>query len=205
MAIRQRLGGILKPYTVSGPGLPEQAIALKIAEALREIATRQGNVPFRTGELRDAHESQPYGSDGAVLAVNTPYARALHDGRPAITIRAKPGKRLFFWVNGHGQRKNSKRVKPLPRDEALKQAIKDGEIAVATKVHQRARAGNPWLRRAIEQLQADGLDWLAPQIGEAAAEMLTAALRGELAGGALGPNVERAVAMSIRVLKETQS
>ncbi|MCB2022881.1 MAG: hypothetical protein KDG44_18935, partial [Burkholderiaceae bacterium] len=117
MAIRQRLGGILKPYTVSGPGLPEQAIALQIAEALREIATRQGNVPFDKGDLRKAHESHPHGSDGAVLAVNTPYARALHDGRPAITIRAKPGKRLFFWVGDHGKTSSGRRKK-LPRGKA---------------------------------------------------------------------------------------
>ncbi|MCP5136048.1 MAG: hypothetical protein H6981_04535 [Gammaproteobacteria bacterium] len=177
MAIRQRLGGLLKPYTVSGPGLPEQAIALQIAEALREIATRQGNVPFDKGDLRKAHVVEPVGDDAARLAVNTPYARAVHDGRPAITIRAKRGKALHWKGARHPVR----------------------------AVRQPARQGNPWLRRAIEQLQSEGLDWLAPQIGEAAAEMLTAALRGQLGGGPLGPNVERGVTLAVRVLKEMRT
>ena len=120
--------------------IDSQKLALRIAEKLREIATRQGNVPFDTGDLRKSHVVEPHGADGALLAANTPYARAVHDGRPKLVLKSKKG----------------------------------------TAFAQPARKGNPWLMRAVEELEAEGLDFLAPDIGEAVAADLTRALR---AGG----------------------
>ncbi len=131
--------------------LNPQQIALQIAEKLREIATRQGNVPFDKGDLRKSHVVQPHGNDAAILSANTPYARPVHDGRPAITIKPK-------------------------RRKALKWAGAKGPV-FAGAAKQPARKGNPWLARAVAELESEGLDFLAPQIGQDVADDLTAALR----------------------------
>ena len=121
-----------------------QRICLLIAEKLREIATRQGVVPFKTGWLRKAHVVQPYG-DGAVLSVNLPYARAVHDGRPAITIYPRKGKALAF---------------PAPAGWRGKVG-KNGKV-VLRSVRQPARKGRPWLRDSIQVLHQEGYEFLAP-------------------------------------------
>lgn len=115
-----------------------RAICLQIAEKLREIATRQGRVPFKTGWLRKGHRVEPAGVDGARLTADTPYARALHDGRPALTIRPRQGRALMWPGAAH-------------------------PVAV---VHQPARSGRPWIRQSIEDLDREGLDWLAARVGE---------------------------------------
>ncbi len=122
-------------------------LTLQVAEKLREIATRQGNVPFDKGDLRKAHVVEPSGAHDAILSANTPYARAVHDGRPALTIKPKRRKALR-WSGPN-----------------------------ARTVHQPARKGNPWLARAVEELEREGLDFLAPQIGQEVADELTTALR----------------------------
>ena len=129
--------------------LNAQQICLQVAEKLREIATRQGNVPFRKGDLRKAHVVEPYGNTGAILAVNTPYARAVHDGRPAIVIRPKR-KRALMW---------------------------SGAAHPSRAVRQPARTGTPWLQEAVQELQREGLGFLADQIGEDLANELTKNLR----------------------------
>lgn len=126
-----------------------QRITLQVAEKLREIAIRQGNVPHYKGDLRKSHISQPYGEHDAILSANTPYARAVHDGRPAITIKPKR-KGGLYWKGA-----------PHPMRE----------------VHQPARKGNPWLARAVEDLEREGLGFLAPEIGQEAADELAGALR----------------------------
>lgn len=128
-----------------------QRLSLKIGEKLREIATRQGTVPFDKGDLRKAHVVEPLGTDGAQVAVKTPYARAVHDGRPAIVIRPKRRKALVW----------------------------NGGASAAKSVVQPKREGRPWLRDAVETLEAEGLDFLAPDIGEEAAEELADALRAQ--------------------------
>ncbi len=131
--------------------LNAQQITLQVAERLRDHATRQGNVPFDRGDLRKSHVVEPHGQDGAVLAANTPYARAVHDGRPALTIKPK-GKKALKWK---------------------------GAAHPVRAVHQPARAANPWLARAVAALEAEGLGFLAPAIGREAADDLTAALRAQ--------------------------
>ncbi|UTS79559.1 hypothetical protein [Phaeobacter piscinae] len=126
-----------------------QRISLKVAEKLREIATRQGNVPFEKGDLRKAHVVEPSGTEDAILAANTPYARAVHDGRPALTIKPKR-KKALAWKGGRHPAKS---------------------------VKQPARKGNPWLARAVDELEREGLDFLAPELGQDVADELADALR----------------------------
>ncbi|AUQ62342.1 hypothetical protein [Phaeobacter inhibens] len=126
-----------------------QRISLQVAEKLREIATRQGNVPFDKGDLRKAHVVEPSGTEDAILAANTPYARAVHDGRPALTIKPKR-KKALAWKGGRHPAKS---------------------------VKQPARKGNPWLARAVDELEREGLDFLAPELGQDVADELTDALR----------------------------
>ena len=129
-----------------------QRVALQIAERLREIATRQGNVPFgkvQGGTLRKSHIVEPYGRSGARLTANTPYARAVHDGRPAITIKPKRKGGLYWKGAPHPMR----------------------------VVHQPARRGNPWLMRAVKQLEHEGLQFLEPQLGHAVTQELERGLR----------------------------
>lgn len=126
-----------------------QRISLQIAEKLREIATRQGNVPFDKGDLRKAHVVEPVGTEDAILAVNTPYARAVHDGRPSQVIKPKR-KKALAWKGG-------------------KHPVKS--------VKQPARKGDPWLVRAVEELEQEGLGFLAPELGQDVADEFTDALR----------------------------
>lgn len=126
-----------------------QRISLQVAEKLREIATRQGNVPFDKGDLRKAHVVEPSGTEDAILAANAPYARAVHDGRPALTIKPKR-KKALAWKGGRHPAKS---------------------------VKQPARKGNPWLARAVDELEREGLDFLAPELGQDVADELTDALR----------------------------
>lgn len=128
-----------------------QRITRQVAERLRDHATEQGNVPVDTGDLRKAHVVEPAGQHNARLSANTPYARAVHDGRPAITIQPKNGKALAWPGARH-------------------------PVAAVT---QPARDGNPWLERAVDQLESDGLDFLAPELGDEVADELTEALRAQ--------------------------
>jgi hypothetical protein len=124
-----------------------QRLSLKVAEKLREIATRQGNVPFKKGDLRKAHVVEPFGTDAAIIAVNTPYARAVHDGRHKVKIKLRRKKGKF---SKKGRRET---------------------------ITQPAREGNPWLVRAIEELEQEGIGFLADDIGQDVADDLTDALR----------------------------
>ncbi len=131
--------------------LDVQMISRQVAERIRDHATDPGFVPVQSGELRKAHVVMDYGSTDAILTANTPYARAVHDGRPAITIRPKSRKAILWGGAAHPVR----------------------------AVRQPARAGNPWLQRAVQALQAEGLDFLAPQFGPDVARELTASLRAQ--------------------------
>ncbi len=131
--------------------LNAQQICLQVAEKLREIATRQGHVPFKTGDLRKAHVVEPQGQDAAILSANTPYARAVHDGRPAIVIRPKRGRALNW----------------------------PGAAHPVKSVRQPARKGKPWMQQAVAELHREGLDFLAPTVGQQVADDLTKALRSQ--------------------------
>ncbi len=127
-------------------------IVLQIAEKVREIATRQGNVPFKTGDLRKSHVVHMLSETSAEVGSNLPYARAVHDGRPAITIRPKNGKALKFKIGG--------------------------ETFFAKSVRQKARAGKPWLADAAQELRREGLGFLEKQVAREVREELERAIRG---------------------------
>lgn len=126
-----------------------QKISLQVGEYLRGLSIEPGNVPIRTGELRKSHLVHPYGATDALLSANTPYAAAVHEGRRAITIRPR-SKKAILW---------------------------NGAAHPVRAVHQPARPGNAWMRRAVETLARDGLDFLAPELGPAVADDLAQSLR----------------------------
>lgn len=148
--------------------------ALLIAEKLREIATRQGNVPFDKGDLRKSHVVQPDGETGAILSANTPYARAVHDGRPALTIRPKRTEPVARQVTR--TTKTGRRVSYVARfHPALSWP---GAKHPVRRVRQPARKGKPWLRDSITTLNNEGLGFLRPMVGDAVADELTKSLAG---------------------------
>lgn len=67
-----------------------------LAEHLREIAQRQGNIPRRTGNLYKSITAAVISDTEAVVGTNVVYARAVHDGRPPMTIKPK-GKKALYW------------------------------------------------------------------------------------------------------------
>jgi hypothetical protein len=112
-------------------------IALIIAERVREVATRQDTVPFLTGDLRKSIIVAKTGPGRATISSNLPYARAVHDGRPAVTIRPKRKKALFW----------------------------KGAAHPVKLVKQPARKGRPFLMEAAAEVAAD-LGFLRKFVGE---------------------------------------
>lgn len=142
--------------------LNDDQIALQLAEVVRSYATEQDNVPFLSGDLRKSIIVELYGPGVAVISSNLPYARAVHDGRPQITIR--PKKRtgaLVFWKD------SEKRGDPFPDGELFAEAVKAGELIVTKKVVQPARPANPFIKRAFVKLADNGAEFLRPQVKEA--------------------------------------
>lgn len=101
----------------------------QLAEHLREITTRQGNIPFKTGDLRKSIIVAEVTDERALVGSNLPYARAVHDGRPALTIVPKK-KQALFWP---------------------------GAAHPVRRVKQPARRGNPYLARALQELASSPL------------------------------------------------
>jgi hypothetical protein len=86
--------------------------------------------PVDTGLLR-ASGSPDLATDQGLLVIggvtySARYAAAVHNGRRALTIRAKGGGRLKFTV--------------------------DGRTVYARQVHQPARAGKPFLAQALREV-----------------------------------------------------
>ncbi len=142
------------------PKIIPQKIALKLVE----IATRQENIPFYRGDLRKSIVTiiTSAGRDTIVtVGSNLVYAKAIHDGRRAMTIRPKKGKILAWWADKAKQ----KAMTPLPRGKSFSAAVKAGKIIVARKVNQPARKPNPFLTRAVDQLESEGLGFLEKDLG----------------------------------------
>jgi hypothetical protein len=90
--------------------------------ALAVEARARTTAPRRDGLLANAHETRPAGTL-AYLVVNTAaYAAAVHNGRRALDIYPR-GKKALFWA---------------------------GALHPVGKVHQKARAGKPWLQQALD-------------------------------------------------------
>ena len=125
-------------------------IALQIAERLRDLGTKQGRIPFDTGDLRKSIQVEHTGKGRATVGSNLVYARPVHDGRPAITIKPKKKKALAFKVGG--------------------------QTVFATSVHQPARKGKPFLKEAAIEMQHEGYGFISPEVEKQAGEELAKVL-----------------------------
>ncbi len=87
-------------------------------------------VPVDTGLLRASGRIEPASPRGLTvvggIVYDAEYAAAVHNGRGALTIRAKGGGRLRFVV--------------------------DGRVVYARQVHQPARTGRPYLATALREV-----------------------------------------------------
>lgn len=104
----------------------------KVGRVVRRTLTRsQVLCPVDTGYLRATGQSS-VSTRGLVVVgeviYTADYAAAVHNGRQALTIRAKGGGRLKFTV--------------------------DGRTVYARQVHQPARAGRPYLATALSEVAA---------------------------------------------------
>lgn len=117
--------------TLTGVGMDEAR--RKVNRVVRRTFTRsQVLAPVDTGLLR-ASGRMDLGRDRGMLVIGgveytARYAAAVHDGRRALTIRAKGNGRLKFTV--------------------------DGRVVYARSVHQPARAGRPYLSTALREVAA---------------------------------------------------
>jgi hypothetical protein len=133
-----------------------RALVAALAEHLREIATRQDNIPFRTGQLRKSIISAVLSDTEAIVGSDKIYARAVHDG---AIIRPKHAKALVF--------------KAPPGWRGRK--IKNTDLAVARKVTIKP---NPFLARAVETFTREPLPYhIRQMVGEEAARALEAHFR----------------------------
>lgn len=122
----------------------ETKIVLILAHHLVDLATDPGNIPVRSGQLRKSIDAKLVGPGHAKIGSPLPYARAVHDGRPAITIRPNLTKNPPY---GHRKHRNPKKAR-------LKFTV-GGKLVFARQVRQGPRKPNPFLRRAADRLKAD--------------------------------------------------
>jgi len=134
---------------VTAKKLDVNEVVLKIGHKVEDLATDQDRIPFRSGDLRKSIQTTLVGKGVATVGSNLPYARAVHDGRPAITIVPNVRKNPPY---GYRRHKN-------PKKAALKFKV-GGQTMFRKKVRQGPRKGKPFLREAVEELQKQGYDWL---------------------------------------------
>lgn len=135
-------------------------IALQVAERIRDAAT--DDIPFASGDLRKSIQTEMSGNGKATVGSNLSYARAVHDGRPALTIRPNVARNPPFGKRTH---RNKKRAR-------LKFSV-GGRVIFAKEVHQPARNGKPFLRIAAKNVQDAGYDFLDRYLaGKASKELM---------------------------------
>lgn len=102
----------------------------KVRRVVRRTDTRSAILaPVDTGNLRSNRSTGVKATGSAVrgeVVYHAEYAAAVHNGRRALTIRARAGGRLRFVV--------------------------DGQVVYAREVHQPARAGRPFLTTALREV-----------------------------------------------------
>jgi hypothetical protein len=112
-----------------GMNVARKAVTKVVRKTLNRSAVL---VPVDTGYLR-ASGKMSVADRGLVVVgeveYTANYAAAVHEGRKALTIRAKAGGRLRFVV--------------------------DGKVVYARSVHQPARAGRPYLSTALREAAAE--------------------------------------------------
>jgi hypothetical protein len=127
--------------------ISDDQIALLIAERVRDKATDE--VPVLSGDLKKSLQVEKIGGGKAAISSVLPYARAVHDGRRALTIYPNVARNPPL-----GKRKHSDK-----RRARLKFKV-GGKTVFARKVHQKARKPNPFLRRAAKKMSDEGYDFL---------------------------------------------
>jgi phage gpG-like protein len=132
-------------------------IALQIAEKVRAEATKTGQIPFRTGDLRKSIQANIEGVGAASVGSNLPYARAVHDGRGPLTIRPNIQKNP---PRGERKKYHSKSWYQQNPERARLRFVIGGRIIYAREVHQPARKGQPFLTHAINRVKKGGFDFL---------------------------------------------
>jgi hypothetical protein len=159
---------------------PITEIALQIAERIRDKATIQGRIPFLSGDLKKSIEAEEaieaVGLGEVTLTSNLVYARAVHDGRPELTIKAKNGKFLAWPVKVNGRflslSKNNYRL--------TKKQGKKSEFMFAKEVTQKARAGRPFIQEGADEMEAQGFDFLNPLLKEYVSDEIAAQIVGSI-------------------------
>lgn len=110
-----------------------EAARKSVTQVVRKTLNRSAVLcPVDTGLLRASGQSNV--SVGGLVVTGevkytARYAAAVHEGRRALTIRAKGGGRLRFVI--------------------------DGRVVFAREVHQPARAGRPFLKTALVEVATE--------------------------------------------------
>jgi hypothetical protein len=117
----------------------------KVNKVLRKTFNRsQALCPVDTGNLRATGAINAVNVNGGLvigsIRYSANYAAAVHNGRRALTIRARNGGRLRFVIGG--------------------------QVVYAREVHQPARAGRPFLATALREVAtAEGFDVRIGDVG----------------------------------------
>ena len=136
-----------------------QVAVLRIGERLRAIAI-EDTVPVRRGQLRKSIFVKSRGPLSMEVATNLAYARAVHDGRRALTIRPRAAKALRFKIGGAGKwvfarvaRQKARPARPFFRDAIARfMANKDAELASVLADYPAA-----FVNDLAKTLRADGI------------------------------------------------
>lgn len=120
----------------------ETKVVLRLAHRLVDLATDPQNIPIVSGDLRKSLDAKLLSPGVASVGSSLIYARAIHDGRPPITIRPNLSKNPPY---GHRKHRDPKRAR-------LKFTI-GGQTVFARSVRQKARPANPFLHRAARKLK----------------------------------------------------
>jgi hypothetical protein len=146
---------------------PDQ-IAHKIGLRMVEIITRPEIIPFYRGDLR---KSIAYRVNPTTVEVgsNLVYARAVHDGRPPLVLKPKPGKKILAWWK---DKNLARQMRPFPTGPAFSAAVKKGLIGVAREVHLPAMQAQPYLSRACEVFRQEGFDFLRDDLNDLALQVI---------------------------------
>ena len=126
-------------------------LAAKVAHRIEAIAVEK-TVPVRTGELRQSIHVSRMGHAHYAVGTNKIYARAVHDGRPAIIIRPRRKKALYW--------------------KGARHPVK--------KVHQPPRRPNPFLRKAADLFLKnvdEELHRLAPELPDVVVKEIAKGLK----------------------------
>lgn len=123
------------------------------------IAGGKARVHRKTGFLGRAIVAGSVDDDHAIVYVNAPYAAAEEFGRKAVTIVPKRA-RVLAWPKAEGSRRLSGRART---------GTGSGDMAFATKVHQKARKGHPFIiPAALEALRKRGVNAIVSRWNRAA-------------------------------------